>query len=304
MPFLILTVDQLIGALEKYNHKELHVHHTWSPNHSYFNGSNHIQLQQNMKNYHVYSRGWSDIGQHVTLTPDGKFVTGRDFGRTPASIKGYNTGGFAVEMLGNFDKGHDKFDGVQKAAMLKLAAYFYGKNRYIRFHRENAPKTCPGTSISKSVFMNEVKQVANGGNVSSGLNVTELQLNLMKLGFDLPKYGADGDYGDETIAAVKAFQKKYGLKVDGVAGEQTLAKIEELLKVSNPPQEQNNVDEGDDKLMLHDWQWDMLVENLKLMHQDGTLSSDDWYKKAEKKQLTLSELAFLNNVIVTRKLNK
>ena len=34
----------------------------------------------------------------------------------------------------------------------------------------------------------------------------ELQTDLMKLGYALPKYGADGDYGAETEKAVKQFQ--------------------------------------------------------------------------------------------------
>lgn len=155
--FKIITVDGLINHLDNYNHKELHVHHTWKPDHSSFNGKNHLQLQQGMKNYHVNTNGWDDIGQHVTLMPDGIFVTGRDYGSTPASIRGYNTQAFAVEMLGNFDIGHDPFSGKQKDAMLKLARYFYDKQRYIRFHRENSAKTCPGTSINKDSFMNEVK---------------------------------------------------------------------------------------------------------------------------------------------------
>lgn len=37
----------------------------------------------------------------------------------------------------------------------------------------------------------------------------------------LPRYGADGDYGAETVAAVKAFQKKNGLQQDGIIGPRT-----------------------------------------------------------------------------------
>jgi hypothetical protein len=109
-----------------------------------------------MKRYHL-SLGWSDIGQHVTLLTDGLFVTGRDFGQTPASIQGYNTGAFAVETLGNFDIGHDVLQGAQKESLIKLAKYFNDKGKYVRFHRENAAKTCPGTSIDKAAFMEEVK---------------------------------------------------------------------------------------------------------------------------------------------------
>jgi peptidoglycan hydrolase-like protein with peptidoglycan-binding domain len=41
----------------------------------------------------------------------------------------------------------------------------------------------------------------------------------------LPKYGADGDYGGETTAAVAAFQKANGLTATGQADEATLALI-------------------------------------------------------------------------------
>jgi hypothetical protein len=154
--FETINIEELLKRLDRYKHKELHVHHTWSPSHKDFNGANGLQLQEAMKNYHVNTNGWQDIGQHVTLLPDGLFVTGRVFAMTPASIAGYNTGAFACEMLGNFDTGHDSFAGKQKLSMLQLARYFYDRGRYIRFHRENAPKTCPGTSIDKNKFMQEV----------------------------------------------------------------------------------------------------------------------------------------------------
>lgn len=157
--FRFLTLDQLFKELDKYNHKELHVHHTWKPDHSDFNGKNHLKLQESMRHYHVNTRGWSDIGQHITLFPDGMIVTGRDFGETPGSIKGHNTGAFAVEMVGNFDVGHDEFKDKQKATMLTIARYFFDRGKYIRFHREDAPKTCPGTSIDKVKFMTEVKSL-------------------------------------------------------------------------------------------------------------------------------------------------
>lgn len=157
--FRIITIDELVKLLDSYNHKELHIHHTWNPKHADFNGNNGIELQQGMKNYHVGTRGWDDIGQHVTLLPNGLFVTGRDFGKTPASIAGKNDGAFACETLGNFDIGNDILIGAQKDSLLRLARYFDDKGRYVRFHRENSPKTCPGTSIDKNTFINEVRSL-------------------------------------------------------------------------------------------------------------------------------------------------
>ena len=44
--------------------------------------------------------------------------------------------------------------------------------------------------------------------------------------YKLPKYGVDGDFGNETLEAVKQFQKDWGLTADGVVGEKTWAMLE------------------------------------------------------------------------------
>lgn len=168
--FRILETKELLVLLKNYRYMQLHIHHTWKPAHSSFNGKNHISLQEGMKNFHINVNGWSDIGQHLTLMPDGLWVTGRPFDITPASIKGWNTGALAVEMLGNFDKpgtgvannlGYDKLDGKQKQEILKLIKYFgerFGYNNIV-FHHEgpDVSKTCPGTSLDKEKLIAEAK---------------------------------------------------------------------------------------------------------------------------------------------------
>jgi N-acetylmuramoyl-L-alanine amidase len=67
-----------------------------------------------------------------------------------------------------------------------------------------------------------------------GQFVKEVQQDLIKAGFSLPIYGADGIYGEETKRAVMRFQKKYGLTVDGLVGPQTLDKLKEVLNTSKP----------------------------------------------------------------------
>ena len=54
-----------------------------------------------------------------------------------------------------------------------------------------------------------------------GADVANLQKLLMQAGYVLPKYGADGDFGNECLTAVKAFQKDNKLTVDGVVGAKT-----------------------------------------------------------------------------------
>lgn len=63
----------------------------------------------------------------------------------------------------------------------------------------------------------------------TGADVKALQESLIALGYSCGKYGADGEFGNATKAAVIAFQEANGLDTDGIVGEKTLAKINELL---------------------------------------------------------------------------
>lgn len=56
---------------------------------------------------------------------------------------------------------------------------------------------------------------------SKGEQVKTLQRLLLALGYDLKKYGADGDFGGATDSAVRAFQKAKKLTVDGIVGQNT-----------------------------------------------------------------------------------
>ena len=58
---------------------------------------------------------------------------------------------------------------------------------------------------------------------SSGSVVTKIQQTLKNAGYYT--YTVDGIYGSRTTAAVKKFQKAYGLTVDGICGAQTLAAL-------------------------------------------------------------------------------
>ena len=72
---------------------------------------------------------------------------------------------------------------------------------------------------------NAFTQAALGGRLlqkgSRGTDVQSLQEQLMKLGYPLKQYGADGKFGAETEKAVRAFQRKAGLTVDGKYGSLT-----------------------------------------------------------------------------------
>lgn len=143
---------------------EVHVHHTYSPSHKHFTGSNHRFLQDGMRNFHVHSRGFQDIAQHITIYPDGKIMTGRNVNIPPASATNHNDSDsdnrhpFMFEMIGNFDKGYDKLEGKQLQSAVEVTRFFHNKGAGIKFHNEMSSKTCPGSGVSKSWFVDLVKQ--------------------------------------------------------------------------------------------------------------------------------------------------
>lgn len=70
-----------------------------------------------------------------------------------------------------------------------------------------------------------------------GEDVKELQTDLIRLGYDCGRWGADGDFGDGTELAVKAFQRDHGLTDDGICGNGTVAALQKALaKLDAAPQ--------------------------------------------------------------------
>lgn len=62
-------------------------------------------------------------------------------------------------------------------------------------------------------------------NPMQGEDVKWLQWNLINLGYNCGNSGVDGYFGDATEKALKEFQQKNNLLVDGICGPQTIEKI-------------------------------------------------------------------------------
>ena len=185
---------------------KLQIHHTGSPSYSNFfksNGTHEDELvrQNNMKSFHVNSRGMSDIAQHFTVFPNGKIVTGRSLNSNPAGITGWNTGAICVEIYGNFDKGQDVMKSAQKRAVVMLYgelckkfkltpstntirchAWFTSGGTYLGdYYPAKSRKSCPGTAFmgfgnSKSAIANNfiplVKNYISGGSTSASTSTS------------------------------------------------------------------------------------------------------------------------------------
>lgn len=104
--------------------------------------------------------------------------------------------------------------------------------RYIRGY--GVPKYDPESASEPSAEVKvETSQVEATANValkvlkkgSEGEQVKALQRMLYAMGYNIGSNPIDGDFGSKTDAAVRAYQKKYGLAVDGIVGVKTWCKI-------------------------------------------------------------------------------
>lgn len=140
-------------------------HHTYIPNYSHFNGTNHFERQLAMKQYHTVQNGWQDIGQHFTIFPDGKILTGRSLEKSPACITNQNAHSICIENFGNFDSNGDKMTDAQKESILTVTAalckrfnlsvdsnsvvyhHWFRLDNGLRTNGGVNTKSCPGTAF-------------------------------------------------------------------------------------------------------------------------------------------------------------
>ena len=99
---------------------------------------------------------------------------------------------------------------------------YWGELKDVSYSSENAPVS-PSEPKDEDFLIFDYPTLKKG---SKGEYVTLLQRKLMEHGYSLPRYGADGDFGNETLSAVKAFQKDHGLTDDGIVGKNTWAALD------------------------------------------------------------------------------
>ncbi|QIL74874.1 caspase family protein [Hymenobacter sp. HDW8] len=169
--FKQLTLAEFIQVLNKFPFTRrinaVHMHHTWRPNRAQYQGMASITA---MWKYHTQHNGWSDIAQHITIAPDGTIWTGRNWNLAPASSGGHNgnsqAGPFMFEMIGDFDKGRDPFDGAQRHTALHVVAHVLHRFKLpaeaLHFHNQMSVKTCPGSSINYAQTVGEARRIMDG----------------------------------------------------------------------------------------------------------------------------------------------
>lgn len=106
-------------------------------------------------------------------------------------------------------------------------AFWYGQAQAYRSTFGGSTHVNNSSSSASPSTSSGYKTLSSGSNGSA---VKELQENLNSLGYSCGT--VDGDYGAKTANAVREFQGKNGLSVDGIAGPKTLAAIDKKIKSS------------------------------------------------------------------------
>jgi hypothetical protein len=168
-PFKQLQPSEFVHAVNQFNWQPakttIHMHHTWRPNHGQYQGLSSIQA---MYDYHVNTKHWSDIAQHVSLAPDGTIWTGRPWNKSPASALGHNSSRvFMFETIGDFDHGMDQLAGAQLDTVVLVIATLMGKFELgasaLKFHNEMSTKSCPGSAVLKQDILDKVAEFQGAG---------------------------------------------------------------------------------------------------------------------------------------------
>lgn len=136
---------------------EVILHHTWAPRAAQYQGERTVE---GIYNYHHFDLGWSDIGYHYLIAPDGTIWLGRALGRDGAHVLNHNRGTVGVSMILNGDVELPSAAQVRgtAATLTALLTRFNltpAKNfgPHSGFHRDYSSKTCPGTRITKAMVL-------------------------------------------------------------------------------------------------------------------------------------------------------
>ena len=169
--------------------------------------------------------GFEDVTSEVSLG-DGRGLKAGDVllnhrNHTAMMVDKYNLVQASINELGTVTGGQT---GDQTGGEIALRGYYnYPWDCVLRYREgayhgaENAAGGAQ-TPAEETVQLRTLPLLRRG---SAGDAVRAVQYLLLTLGMTLPKYGADGDYGQETEDAVKEFQRLKGLEADGECGALT-----------------------------------------------------------------------------------
>jgi N-acetyl-anhydromuramyl-L-alanine amidase AmpD len=190
-----------------------------------------------MHQWHLDNK-WREIGYHLFVRKDGKAEMGRAWSKIPAGQEGHNTGTLAFCLHG---LRAEAFTSPQATAMLDWSRAVVAAlpSLTIHGHCEVSAKSCPVIDYRSVLGLDpqgrmtrppfQIPRPSSGRAALRSLrifdrgdDVKDVQRRLNARGAYLT---ADGIFGRATDQAVRQFQRRAGLKADGIVGPKTMSAL-------------------------------------------------------------------------------
>lgn len=202
--------------------------------------------------YHMDERGWWDIGYNLAVDRFGTAFMLRGWTKLGAHIAGHNTGNIGIVLLGDGRRSSNLTPAAMRTieGLTGEASGKAGRALTIRGHGELAATACPGDDLQrwidqglpldpddeqeeddgmmrlapKPLIKPTRNRPARGSNHEQETIRVQSELTWVHgLGGEV---GAiDGWPGPRTAAAVRTFQRRRGLGVDGIVGPETWPRL-------------------------------------------------------------------------------
>ena len=186
--------------------------------------------------HHMDANGWNAIAYNWLIDAEtGAIYEGRGAGVVSAATRPYNSRTESICYTGDGDKTIPEATIESFEWLIADIQKRYSNKLWVKGHRELASTSCPG-----NVLFDWVQAYRSGNKVvqpskkpaakkpakttrlvkqgSRGAHVKMMQTQLNKKGFKLT---VDGIAGPQTIGALKKYQLRSGLVVDGLCGKNT-----------------------------------------------------------------------------------
>ena len=209
------------------------------------NGPKGPKALKQFERTHMDVRGWNAIAYNWLVDEDGVIYHGRGPGIVGGATRGWNS---KTESICYTGWGGDPLSDAAMDSMKWLVDHLqseYGSKLWVKRHLDFAATACPGSWLAiwvgsglpiesstlpqpdigavlryLSYLTNQVaKRHLSRRRRSRGAAVKVVQARLTDLGFRPGP--VDGEFGPKTDRAVRAFQDKWDLKVDGKVGPAT-----------------------------------------------------------------------------------
>ena len=203
------------------------------------NGPKGVTAVKAFERHHMDANGWNAIAYNFLVDEQGVIYEGRGAGVISAATRPYNSRTESICYTG---------DGTKPIPAKTIASFEwlvndiqqrYSNKLWVKGHQELASTSCPekymmewvkeyrsGVKVvqpkAKPVAKKPVKTTRLVKQGSRGAHVKMMQQQLNEKGFKLT---VDGIAGPLTIAALKKYQLRTGLTVDGLCGKNTWGKL-------------------------------------------------------------------------------